>query len=146
MHFVRSFEHDAAAMVSWGVRVLLVTDQNELGVISRRLAALGGKVEVAPELYAALSDLLDDPQSKSLLVLDCDSLAVGGLEAGQRAVQMMGEVAQRIPVILLSADCGEQRFPSDRAAPTVLRAPVSVVSLKVGFEHALRDRLLYQAA
>lgn len=146
MQFVRSFEHDSAAMAIWGVRVLLVSDQNELGAIGRKLAALGGKVEAVNELYEALSGVLDAPNSQSLLVLDCDSLAVGGLEAGQRAVQMMGELSQKIPVILISGECHEQRFPADRAVPTMLRAPVSSVSLKVGFEHALRDRLLYQAA
>jgi hypothetical protein len=30
--------------------------------------------------------------------------------------------------------------------PVTLRAPVSAVSLRVGFEHALRDRLAWRAA
>jgi len=44
-------------------------------------------------------------------------------------------------VILVSRDCPNQVFPAERRAPIVLRAPLSAVSLRVGFEHALRDRL-----
>ena len=52
--------------------------------------------------------------------------------------------AARVPVILVSRDCGEQRFPEDRKSPTLLRAPLSSVALRVGFEHALRDRFFYK--
>ena len=59
---------------------------------------------------------------------------------------MLGEVAHRVSVILVSTECSDQRFPQDRCAPVVLRSPMTAVSLKVGFEHALRERFLYQAA
>jgi hypothetical protein len=39
-----------------------------------------------------------------------------------------------------------QVFPEDRSAPILLRAPLSAVSLRVGFEHALRERRLWRAA
>jgi hypothetical protein len=55
-------------------------------------------------------------------------------------------VAQRVSVILVSSECRDQRFPQERTAPVVLRAPMTAVSLKVGYEHALRERFLYQAA
>ncbi len=146
MQVIRSLEQDNAAAVGKAVRVLLLTSEAESGQIGRRLAGLGGKVDVVEELFSALSDLIDDPAGYGLFVVDCDSLTVGGLDAAMRSMQMLGEVAQRVPVILISTECREQRFPSDRSAPTVLRAPLSAVSLKVGFEHALRDRLMYQAA
>ena len=146
MHIVRSFEPGNAALVGWGIRVLLLSGEGETGLTSRRLASLGGQVEVEEELFAALSALIDDPAGYALFVLDCDGANVGGLEAGRRAVQMLGDVSQRVPVILVSRECGEQRFPNDRTAPTVLRAPLSSVSLRVGFEHALHDRLAYRAA
>ena len=146
MQVFRSVEQENATLVGWGIRVLLLSSEGESGLTSRRLAALGGQVEVEDELFSALSAVIDDPAGYALFVLDCDGPNVGGLEAGRRAVQMLGEVAQRVPVILVSKECGEQRFPNDRSAPTVLRAPLSSVSLRVGFEHALHDRLFYRVA
>ena len=146
MHVIRSLEQNNAAMVGWAVRVLLLSSEGDAGQTGRRLASLGGRVDVVDELFAALSEVIDDPAGYGLLVIDCDAPKVGGLEAAQRAVQMLGEVAQRVPVILVSSECKDQRFPSDRAAPVVLRGPLSAVSLKVGFEHAMRDRLMYRAA
>jgi hypothetical protein len=146
MHIVRTLEHDNVALVGWGIKVLLLSSEGEAGLTSRRLAGLGGQVELADELFTALSHLIDDPTGYALFVVDCDGANVGGLDAARRAVQMLGEVAARIPVILVSRDCGEQRFPSDRLMPTLLRAPLTSVSLRVGFEHALHDRLAFRAA
>lgn len=146
MQVIRTFEHDSAATVSWGIRVLLLSSEGEGGQTSRRLAGMGGQVDMADELYQALSEVIDDPAGYGLFVVDCDSAKVGGLEAARRAMAMLGDVALRVPVILISTECAEQRFPMDRATPTTLRAPLSTVSLKVGFEHALRDRLMYRAA
>jgi hypothetical protein len=146
MQVIRSLEHQSAAVVGWGVRVLLLSSEGESGHMGCRLASLGGKVDVVEELFSALSEVIDDPNGYALFVVDCDSLSVGGLEAAHRAMQMLGDLANRLPVILVSSECREQRFPADRSAPTVLRAPLSAVSMKVGFEHALRDRLMYAAA
>jgi CheY-like chemotaxis protein len=146
MQIVRSLERDDAAMVGWGVRTLLLSCEGENGPLQRRLASLGSKVDVVDELFAALSEVIDDPMGYALLMIDCDCPGVGGLEAALRAVQMMGQTGARVPVILVSSECKTQTFPTDRMAPTVLRAPTSAVSLKVGFEHALRERLFFQAA
>lgn len=146
MQVFRSFEQADIAMVGRAVRVLLVSAEGEGGATGRKLASLGAKVDVVDELYAALSDLIDDPAGYALLVVDCDNCNIGGLASAQHAVQMLGTTAQRVSVILISADCRDQRFPPDRGAPIVLRAPLSAVSLKVGYEHALRERFLYQAA
>lgn len=139
MQLVRSFEQEDAALVGFGIRVLLVTGQPDTGVIMRRLAGLGGQVELSHELFEGLSAVLDDPAGYGLLVLDCDSL--GGVPAGMKAFAMLGETARRLPVILISSECVKQTFPEDRSAPILLRAPLSAVSARVGFEHALRDRL-----
>ena len=133
-------------MLGRAVRVLLLTSEGEAGMMGRRLAGLGARVEVVDELFSAMSDLIDDPAGYAMFVVDCDSASVGGLEAAQRAIKMLGDVAQRVSVILVSSECHDQRFPQDRTAPVVLRAPMSAVSLKVGFEHALRERFLHQAA
>jgi hypothetical protein len=97
-------------------------------------------------MFTALSEVLDDPMGYGLFVIDCDSTNVDGLEGGKRAVKIMAEVVGRVPVILVSKECKEQIFPEDRQKPTQLRAPLSAVSLRVGFEHALRDRLAYRIA
>lgn len=145
MQIIRSFEQGDATAIGFGVRVLVLSSEGEEGQISRRLARLGGKVDQVGELFAALSELIDDPAGYGLFVVDCDSAGVGGLEAAQRAVLMLGTVAQRVPVILISGEARDHAFPPDRT-PTILRAPISAVSLKVGFEHALRDRLFNRAA
>lgn len=123
MQVFRSFEQDDVAMVGRAVRVLLVSSEGETGVMARRLASLGARVDVIDEIYAAISDLLDDPAGYGLLVVDCDSANVGGLEACQRAVQMLGGSVQRAPTVLISRECMTQSFPQDRAVPVVLRAP-----------------------
>ena len=146
MHVIRSLEQSNAAMIGRAVRVLLLTTEGETEGMGRRLAGLGARVDVVDELFSALSDLIDDPAGYSLFVVDCDSANVGGLAAAQRAIMMLGDVAQRVSVILVSSECRSQRFPHERTAPVVLRAPMTAVSLKVGFEHALRERFLHQAA
>lgn len=146
MQMIRTVGSEGATLVGWGVRVLLLSSEAEDGPIARRLASLGGKVDVADELFAALSEVIDDPAGYGLFVVDCDADGVGGLEAAQRAVQMLSGAMARIPVILVSQDCRQQQFPAERTEAVVLRAPLSAVSLKVGFEHALRDRLAYLAA
>ena len=146
MQIIRSNGHENAALAGRGVRVLLMSSEGETGVTSRRLASLGGQVEVEAELFSALAALIDDPAGYGLFVMDCDGDNVGGLAAGRRAVKMLGAVVLRVPVILVSRECGERGFPNDRSAPIVLRAPATLVSLRAGFEHALQDRLLYRAA
>ena len=145
MQIIRSFEQGDATAIGLGVRVLVLSSEGEEGQISRRLARLGGKVDQVGELFVALSELMDDPAGYGLFVVDCDCAGVGGLEAAQRAVQMLATMSQRVPVILISGEVRDHSFPSDRSA-TILRAPISAVSLKVGFEHALRERLFTRAA
>lgn len=133
-------------MIGRAVRVLLVSSDGQAGPTGRKLAALGARVDAVDDIYAALSDLIDDPMGYALLVVDCERCNIGGLTDALHAVRMLGDLANRISVLLVSQDCRDQRFPADRTAPVVLRAPLSAVSLKVGFEHALRERFLYQAA
>ena len=146
MQVIRGFDSGDATWVGGSVKVLLLTSEAENGQMSLRLARLGGQVEVMGELFTALAAVIDDPVGYGLFVIDCDSPGVDGLEGGRRALQMLGDLTSRIPVILVSGTCGEQRFPDDHAAPTELRAPLSALSLKMGYEHALRDRLMLYAA
>lgn len=146
MQMFRPMEEDAA-LVGWGVRVLLLADpmSNRTEEIMRRVAGFGGLVEEQHELFAAMSALLDDPAGYGMLMMDCD--VFGGLKAGRRALSLLRGSGLRIPAILLSSEVkGGQTFPEDRMEPILLRAPVSAVSLRVGFEHALRERLVWRAA
>ncbi len=137
MQIVRSIEHDASSPVGWAVRTLLLS-QDPTGTIARRLAALGCSVEHSTELFSALDAVLSDPSGYGLFVFDTDSF--GGLISGQRAFRLLGEVVHRVPMILVSEQCQEQVFPQERDAPTILRAPLSSIALRVGFEHVLRHR------
>lgn len=139
MQVVRSFSEKDAAPVGWAVRTLLVSAAPEAGS-QRRLAGLGLQVETVGDLYSALSAVTDDPSHADLLVVDCDG--VGGLAEARRIVKLMGEVMRLVPVILISAECAVQSFALERHEPTVLRAPLSAVSLRVAFEHVLRGKLV----
>lgn len=138
MQRVRSFGQESATLVGFGIRVMLITEQPDTGGITRRLAGLGGVVELSRDLFEGLSTVIDDPAGYGLMVLDCDS--IGGIQAGMQAFYRLGENARRLPVILVSTECATQTFPEDHSAPTLLRAPLSAVAARVGFEHALRDR------
>ena len=142
MQMFRAWDQGDATLVGGVVRVLLLSSEAGGGPIARLLAGLGSLVDVVDELFCAMSEVIDDPAGHALFVVDCDSAGVGGLEAAQRAVQMLSVLKARVPVMLVSRECRQQRFPDERMHPTVLRSPVSAVSLKVGFEHALRDRLV----
>ena len=139
MQLVRSFEQSNASQVGFGIRVLLVTRSGLGSQIRHKLAGLGSLVEMTDELFTGLEAVIEDPAGYGLLVIDCDE--VGGRDAACKAYAMLGELSQRIPAILISSDCKDQQFPPDRSAPVELRAPLSSVSMRVGFEHALRHRL-----
>jgi hypothetical protein len=143
MQFTHDFDTEQALPVGWRVRVLVLA-ASEGDALVPRVAALGGPVEVETELYAALAALIDDPSGYGLFVMDCD--AFGGAEAAALARRTLAAVQSRVPVILLCAAHARHDFPQERAVPVTLRAPVSAVSLRVGFEHALRDRLAWRAA
>lgn len=146
MHFFRQTDAEVSAIVGWGVRAMVLTpaECSTHSKIATRLAGLGGIVEVENDAFNALETLIADSTGFGLFVIECDSF--GGLEAGRNLVSMLHKGAVSIPVILASSDCSEQEFPTESLAPVVLRAPVSAVALRVGFEHAMRDRLVFQAA
>lgn len=137
MQAIRAFDVQSGAMVGFGIRVMLISGQAG-DALQRKLAGLGSKVEWTSELFVGLEAVIDDPAGYGLCIIDCAS--IGGLEAGRRAHALLVDVARRVPVILLAEDCPQQEFPEERGSAVVLRAPVSSISLRVGFEHALRDR------
>lgn len=139
MQLIHAFPHQAR-LAGAGIRVLLLSGEGEAGPIARRLMTMGATVETRAELYTALSDILDDPQDAGLFVVDCDTTNAENIESARRSLRILSETGKHIPVILISQFCARQSFPEDRFQPVELRAPLSAVSLKVGFEHALRDR------
>jgi hypothetical protein len=138
MQLIHSFP-DPGLLVGAGIRVLLLSGQPQ--PLALRLEALGARVETRDELYAALSDILDDPLDVGLFVVDCDTIGAESAETVRRALHVISQTGRHIPMILISREFTRQSFPEDRIQPVELRAPLSAVSLKVGFEHALRDRL-----
>lgn len=145
MQVFRPAEKDAA-LVGWGVRVMLLSQdaENSAKSAAKRIAGFGGIIERETELYTGLEAVIDDPAGYGLLVIECDQF--GGLEAGMKAFGMLGTLKHRMPVILISNECEEQSFPRDRHFPIILRSPVTAVAMRVGFEHALRDRFIWRAA
>jgi len=143
MQVSHDFDTSTALPVGWGVRVMLLTADADTPLVER-IAGLGGLIDQETEVYAALAGLIDDPMGYGLFVMDCDGL--GGIEAGRHAAMTLAAVKSRVPVILICKDHAAQVFPQERDVPVCLRAPLSSVSLRVGFEHALRDRLMWRAA
>ncbi|WP_149140447.1 hypothetical protein [Gemmobacter caeruleus] len=139
-------EISGADLVGWGVRVLLVAQEGAAATDTamKRVAGMGGQVDLEGEFFAGLSALMDDPRGYGLFVLLCDDF--GGLEAGHRAVSLLRGAGCTVPCILVASGLAEQSFPEHRDEPVLLRAPLSAVSLRVGFEHALRERMLWSAA
>lgn len=143
MQFFRQSETEGATIVGWGVRVMLLSPVADASSSKAavRISGLGGAVEVETDAFAALEALVREPTRHGLLVVECDSF--GGLEAGRSLVSMLHKKGVSVPTILLTSDCAEQEFPYERREPVVLRYPVSAVSLRVGFQHAMRDRLVF---
>lgn len=146
MQVFRGFEQDEIALVGWGLRVkYLSADGTAAGnAATHRLAGMGCSVELGEGLTATMDSLARDPLGFGLFVMDCDGL--GGLDAGRRAVALMGDLAERLPTLLISSECRKQEFPSERHAPIELRKPLSSVALRVALEHATRDRVMWKAA
>lgn len=143
MTHLRAVNNETATPVCWGVRVLMLSDGTDPAA-QERLIGLGGQVDTESELYTALAAMIDDPLGYALFAMDVD--AFGGMEAGFRAFSMLRAADVRIPVILVGRECVRQVFPEERSAPIMLQAPLSMVSLRVGFEHALHDRVIWRAA
>ena len=140
MQVVRSFGQENASSVGWSVRAMLVASDAGGDVSEKRLAGIGAQVHRAGDIYTALSAVIDDPGYYDMLVVECDAL--GGVAEARRIVKLMGETMVRVPVILITSDCQTQSFALARHEPTVLRAPLSAVSMRVAFEHVMRHRLV----
>jgi hypothetical protein len=143
MQVFRPVDYVPATLVGRGLRVML-TGAGENSPVADKLAQLGGTVEAEPEGFMALSMVMDDPHGYGLFVIDADGLG-GGKEA-QRICGLLKGAFPRLPVIIVGGDVVAQSFPEDIEHPVRLRGPVSSVSLRVGFEHALRERLMWEAA
>ena len=144
MNLYDTFDPSSASVVGFGVNTLLISTEASGGPLARRLAGLGCRTETCDELYLALDSIVDGPQHYELIVVDCDS--TGGLAVGQRAHALLKANGRHSPLILLSNEITSHDFPHSRYEPTVLRAPISVVSLRVGFEHAMQEHFLMARA
>lgn len=143
MQVAQNIEPDAAHVVGWDLRIMLLS-ADPAQTLADRIASLGSQLDRQQEVYTALSGIIDDPRGYGLFIMECDSF--GGGDAGTQAARTLAAAQIRVPVILISKEHQEQIFPQDRNAPICLRAPLSTLSLRVGLEHALRDRLIWRAA
>jgi len=146
MQVFRQIDTKGAALVGWGLHVLLLAPEleNRLCRTQFRLAGLGGIVRREVDVFNALDAVNNAQYGYGLFVVECDSF--GGMAAGRQIIAMLRKGRPKLPAILLSCDCDEQIFPAGQHDPIELRAPATAVALRVGFEHALRDRLIYSAA
>jgi len=146
MQVFRQIDPSAVMLAGWGVRVMLLAadDEESAGQTAHRLAGLGGVVQCEDDVFVALDAMICNASGFGLFVVDCDPF--GGLSAGHQILSMLRKGVADLPVILITADCGEQVFPTGLHDPIILRAPLTAVSLRVGFEHAMRDRLIIPAA
>jgi hypothetical protein len=143
MQVFRPIDYVPATLVGRGFKVMLAGSDAE-SAVAGKLARLGGEVEAEPEGFMALGAVMDDPQGYGLFVINTDG--VGGDEAAQRLCALLKGAYPRLPVIIVGGECHEQRFPEEIVEPVRLRAPLSAVSLRVGFEHAMRERMMWNHA
>ncbi len=61
MHLLRSVADTGFCRVGFGIRVMLLTAEGAGGSTGRRLAGLGGQINVVDEVFTALSDILENP-------------------------------------------------------------------------------------
>ena len=142
MQFFRQEQVEISAILGWRIRVLVLTapDPAEESKVAVRIAELGGAVDVEYEAFSALDTLIMDRTGYGLFVIECD--AVGGLLVGRNLVSLLHKGGGSLPILLIASDCTEGEFPVDSQLPVVLRAPASPMSLRMGFEHAMRNRLV----
>lgn len=142
MPVLSAVDLDLSAPAPRGIRALVLSPEPS-DVTTRCIADQGCSVEHEHELFAALDRLLSDPTGYEIFVMDTD--AFGGMAVGRRAVRLLGELAQRISVILIGADCTEQDLAADRDRLTVLRAPVQTMVLREVMDGAQRQRRVLYA-
>lgn len=143
---VRDPGAEAPLLTGWGVHVLFLTAEGceTDRWVRNRLAGLGAIVEAESDFYVAVDRLSGRTEGFGLFIMDCD--AHGGLEEAQRLLPFLRQIAPSIPVAFLSSQSAQHAFPEDERQPVILRKPLSAVSLRVGFSHAMRHRLVCPAA
>lgn len=134
MQMVRPSARTDGGRVGDGLTALLASTDGRAGLTQRRLAALGVGVAAQGGLYDMLAEVLDDPRTADLLVLECDT--IGGLDVGRRAFCILVDAKVRMPVFLIASDCDRQSFPVAREAPFILSAPVSGSALRLAVSAA----------
>ncbi|MGL5011924.1 MAG: hypothetical protein ACRC6I_18800 [Paracoccaceae bacterium] len=143
MQVFRPIDYVPATLVGRGFRVMLAGADAQ-SAVADKLARLGGEVEAEVEGFMALGAVMDDPLGYGLFVINADG--GGGDEAAKRICALLKGAYPRLPVIIVGGDCREQNFPEEIVEPVRLRAPLSSISLRVGFEHAMRERMMWNVA
>lgn len=135
MQMLRPLDKHSATPAGWGVHLMLISRAGAGPDIAQRLGRLGAVVAPQSCLETGLVHLVQNPRAAQILVVDCD--AYGGAGAVWRAFKRHKLC---LPLILITADCAEQRITQALAAPVMLRAPVSMLALGVAFDAIILDR------
>ena len=124
--------------MGWGVRAALATGAGGDTRTLPKLRYLLRNVVAFDQVADVMAQMIDDPQAYQIVVIDCGSF--GGLEVCRHVCRMFREEEIDVPLILITAQIDEQIFPTNGQEPTVLRAPVSSVALRVALDMALKTR------
>ena len=138
MQMFKPFMPDVAERVGRGLSALLVTSAPDGGRTAALLRALGVRTWVEERLARARAETRVPGGCADMVVIDCDPSGNGALAAMMRTVYR--SVSPGVPVLLIAPDCAEQRFPDQAGVPFLLRAPVSVVALRLSLESAFPSR------
>lgn len=144
MQFFRPIEKGDAALVGFGLAVMMVAPQGVPATLQKtgRLAGLGCAITIEPDVGRAMAAMA--VHHHDLLVIDAE--AGGGLATARALLSLMRRSGVETPAIIVSQGVPAQAFPDDPGEPVLLRAPLSAVGLRVAVEFALRHTPLQMAA
>lgn len=133
MQMIKTPLVDGLGPVPVGVTALLLSC--DATATSLALAGVGARAVLRDRMDGALDWITQQAAGANLVICDCDSF--GGTGQGHDLCRDLMRAGCHLPVMLVSAHCREQVFPSLRGAPFLLRAPLKVVSLRIGLQMAL---------
>ena len=110
MQVFRQIDTEGAALVGWGLHVMLLAPETENGRCRTeiRLAGLGGIVWREADVFNALDAVINAHHNFGLFVVECDPF--GGMDVGRQIVAMLRKGGPDLPAILVSRNCDEQIF------------------------------------
>ena len=137
--FLSTIKQIGAAHNSKPVLVIGNANGNAAQIIAK-LDGIGANVRIEEDLYDGLGEVAVDTSAWSMVVFVADD--IGGIKEARRAFGWLRAAAPGLRSLIVSAEVARHVIPDGcrRAAPVVLRAPVSLLSLQLGIDAVMRDR------